>query len=350
MIKALVVPNGDTVSQREEMVITGEGFRSALTIFVHSGQHIPSMHQYLIAPIAVLLVLYAFRYRKMDAELRRSYQILAGLFLVNILIALFYGFYESAPAITWRNSMTGFFHNFRANRVYWLYPTTWYLAAGLAMNLIWRYHSAQERKHRWPALVSFLLIGAILFPTAWTIRQNSNWLLNKSQYKNHKSVGLISWSDFYAEDLMTEIKDYIGKDQSTYKVASLGMCPATPLQAGFYCIDGYASSYSLEYKKAFRKIIAAELDACPAMKTYYDDWGNRCYLLTRESQNYYLIKKDSGFQYKELALDTQAMKDLGCEYIFSAAEITDADSMHLKLEKTFSTDDSYYEVWLYKIQ
>jgi len=341
----LIFPNKTFVSHREEMIISGSGFSSAWDVFWHSGQHAVSLHQYLIIPIAALLIIYGFCFRKMTKELKINYLLVLGIFILNILVALFYGFCESAMVVDWRNSVSGFFHYFAAYRVYWIYPTTWYLAAALSLNLIRRFHPA-----KWPTLVSWLLIGAVLLPTAWNVRQNSNWILNKSQYKNHCNVGLMSWSDYFAEDVMKQIKDYIGADQSTYKVASLGMCPATALEAGFYCIDGYSNNYSMEYKHTFRKIIAAELNKCSAMKSYFDGWGSRCYLFTAESQNYYYLKKDSGFQYKTLDLDTSAMKALGCRYLFSAAEITDADRMHLKLEKTFQTQNSYYEVWLYSLE
>lgn len=341
----LILPNTSYTSHREEMVISGSGFGSAWDVFWNSAQHAVSLHQYLVVPIAVLLVLYGLRFRKMDREMRQSYLILLGLFVLNILVALFYGFCESQFVVNWRNSVTGFFHYFAAYRVYWIYPTTWYLAAGMAVNLIRR-----TGKEKCPVLINWIIIGIILFPTAWHVRENSNWILNKSQYKNNNNVGLMSWSDYFAEDVMEEIKDYIGEDQSTYKVASLGMCPATALEAGFYCIDGYSNNYSLAYKHEFREIIAKELDKCPAMESYFDDWGSRCYLFTEESQNYYYLKKGADFQYQTLELNTEVMKELGCEYLFSAAEITDADSMNLHLEGTFSTDTSYYEVWLYKLE
>lgn len=364
----LILGNGGFVSHREEMVISGTGFASAWEVFWHSAQHAVSLHQYLVVPIVFLIVLYGLRYRRLDDRLQKIYRMVVLLFVINVLTALFYGICESAPVIAWRNSVSGFFHYFSANRVYWIFPTTWYLAAGLAMHLILGYHSAAHSAAAvtqapaqwegdrysllgtWPSLVSFLLIGVLLLPTAWNVRQNSNWILNKSQYKNHCNVGLMSWSDYFAEDVMAQIRDYIGQDQSAYKVASLGMCPATALEAGFYCIDGYSNSYSLDYKHAFRKIIARELAACPPMAAYFDGWGSRCYLLTRESQNYYYLKKGADFSYEKLQLDTEQMKKLGCTYLFAAAEIKDADSMHLQLEKTFSTENSYYEVWLYRLQ
>lgn len=165
----------------------------------------------------------------------------------------------------------------------------------------------------------------------------------------------MSWADYFAEDLMREIDAAIyektGRTKEEYRVASLGMCPAVALEAGFYCIDGYSNNYSLEYKHEFREIIAKELEKCPGMKAYFDDWGSRCYLFTEESQNYYYLAKDEDFRYEKLELDTGKMREMGCEYLFSAAEIEeeDAERMGMELFGVFETEGSYYGVWVYGI-
>ena len=302
--------------------------------------------------------------------------------LINILAALFYGFCQSQIVVDFRNSVHGFFHYFAPQRVYWIFPTTWYVAAGLAAGLIWRDHdflrirkreerteksaSRREIPERWnkwngvPGISGDIFAGVLilimLIPTAWNIRQNSIWILNKSQYKNNRNVGLMSWADYFAEDLMQGIEESVfektGLRQEEYRVASLGMCPAVALEAGFYCIDGYANNYSLEYKHEFREIIEEELEKCPAMKGYFDDWGSRCYLFTEESQNYYYLAKDADFQYSKLVLNTVKMKEMGCRYLFSAAEIEkeNVERLGLKLFGVFETEESYYRVWGYELE
>lgn len=214
-------------------------------------------------------------------------------------------------------------------------------------------------QRKMPKFLSDILAGTVilvmLVPTAWVIRQNSIWILNKSQYKNNRSVGLMSWADYFAEDLMEEIAAAVfektGQSQEEYRVASLGMCPAVALEAGFYCIDGYSNNYSLEYKHEFREIIERELDKCPAMKGYFDDWGSRCYLFTEESQNYYYLAKNADFCYERLELDTEKMREMGCSYLFSAAEIAEgnAERLGLKLFGVFEIGESYYRVWVYRL-
>lgn len=464
LFSELLLGSGGYVSHREEMVIAGNSdfWGCVKDVFLNSAQHAFSFHQKLILPILAVIVFYAFRWKRWrrqaagqrrapgenigergrarnahaeynggmpadvneeaagegrtdfseeDIENARQCQImyvwLILIILINILTALFYGFCQSQIVVDFRNSVSGFFHYFSPQRVYWIYPTTWYVAAGLAAGLIRRDHDFLNGKRRSEEaeemaaspfrktsdsghniqktsgtgnnigktsdtgynilkpsdterkiagdIFAWLLICAVLTPTAWQIRQNSIWILNKSQYKNNCSVGLMSWADYFAEDLMQEIETAIyektGQTQKEYRVASLGMCPAVALEAGFYCIDGYSNNYSLEYKHEFREIIEAELEKCPPMESYFDGWGSRCYLFTEESQNYYYLAKDAEFRYEKLELNTEKMKELGCKYLFSAAEIEEGNAGRLGLELlgVFDTEESYYRVWVYEL-
>ena len=350
LFRELILGNGGYVSHREEMVVAGGDFwYSAKEVFLHSAQHAPSLHEKLILPILLVMIVYGFLWKRLDKDCRNIYIWLVTIFVVNLLVAFFYGFCQSSIVVDFRNSVTGFLHYFSAYRVYWLYPTSWYVSLGLAAALAWKTHG------KCPDVLAGMLILVVMLPIAWNIRQNSNWILNKSQYKNNCNVGLMSWKDYFAEDLMAEIRDAIreetGMEQSEYRIASLGMCPAVPLEAGFYCIDGYSNNYSLEYKHQFREIIEKELEKCPDMRTYFDDWGSRCYLYTQESQNYYYLKKDADFRYQNLELNTGKMKQMGCDFLFSAAEIVpeNAEKLGLTLQGVYDTEDSYYRIWVYKI-
>ena len=140
----------------------------------------------------------------------------------------------------------------------------------------------------------------------------------------------ITWSDYFALGVMDQVENYIsqeeGLEQHEYKVASLGIDPSAALLHGFYCVDGYSNNYPLEYKTAFRQVIAKEIDKSEWLKAYFDDWGNRCYLLSSELYGYYNVEKNS-FWYNSLELNTDALKQLGCDYILSAAYIVPAEDI-----------------------
>ncbi|GAA3312748.1 hypothetical protein GCM10020331_001250 [Ectobacillus funiculus] len=102
-----------------------------------------------------------------------------------------------------------------------------------------------------------------------------------------------SFRQFYSEHLFQEIKNYIGKPQQSYRVASIGLHPAIAQYNGFYTVDTYTNFYPLSYKYQFRAIIAKELDKSPVLKDYYDHWGNRVYVFVAELGKHYEFRKNS---------------------------------------------------------
>ncbi len=367
---SLVTSSGESeISHRTEMVNYASDFQeNVVNIFLGSGQHAFSYHKYLILPVLAVTLVYfgksialTVTSRKTDSpkesnDIRKNRQVkltrLLGICWGLIAaITLFYGFYYTKPVVDLRNASTGILHYFQMQRFYFALPTLWYLMAGICVALV-----IKDREKKWN--VVFLLLLLILYlPTVENIKDNSTWFLNIRQYNDLKAGGdgldVMSWKQYFAEDVYEQIAEKIheetGLSKEDYRVASLGLSPAVALHNGFYTIDGYSNNYSLAYKKAFRQIIAKELEKTPAMKLYFDEWGSRCCLFNAESQNYYYLKKGADFVYSDLEFDTEQMQALGCRYLFSGAEITEenATSMGLKLWYIFETDDSYYRVWVY---
>lgn len=328
------------------LILYGDGFS------IHTGQ------RFLILQISVILVIYGIRYKKSSKKIQKIYKTALFFFCFNLLIAVIYGFCGTALYFKIRNHL-GVLKGFNFSRFFWLYPGTWFLCDALILLLPVIYHGEYPvqdeavKYHftkKWPLWMSWLLVFILILPAAWNIRQNSNWLLNKSQYKNNMGVGLISWKMFFDGDLMEEIGDYIGREKSSYRVASLGISPSVASVAGFYTIDGYSDNYSLEYKYRFRKIIEKELDKNEALKGYYDHWGSRVYLFTdQETADYGAKRYNRDFVYSNLELNTSVMLEMGCEYIFSAAPIQNAADLHIELQKVFDDEESFYRIYLYKI-
>lgn len=78
------------------------------------------------------------------------------------------------------------------------------------------------------------------------------------------------------------------------------------------------------------------------MRVYFDTWGNRCYLFNSITGNYMRLQKGNTLVYEGLEFDMEALRELGCEYLFSGAEIGDADRMGMELVGYFETEDSYW--------
>ena len=62
------------------------------------------------------------------------------------------------------------------------------------------------------------------------------------------------------------------------------------------------------------------------------------------------LSKNENVQFENLEFDMGKMKELGCEYLFSAGEILDADEMGLELLGYYETEKSHWGVWLYQLK
>lgn len=347
LIREILFGTGSYISHREEMVSSATPFFETFwNVFQNSAQHAPSLHKYLILPIVLFLILGAFC--KKEETDRNIYKAAVINFLFLIAIALFYAFCHLSAVVDWKNNATGFLHYFQMHRVYWLYPAAWYLEFAWAAAVPWRTKVPHTDARMRVGKLAVILI--CLLPTLQLLKVNSGMYLNVNQINNGSDVtGYISWESWFAEDLMQEIDDAIGRDKSTYRVAHLGISPAPSLMHGFYTVDGYSNNYPLEYKHRFREVIAAELEKNEEVRVYFDLWGNRCYLFNSITGNYMQLKKGNTLVYEGLEFDMDALRELGCEYLFSGAEIGDAERLGLELVGYYETDDSYWGIWVYCI-
>ena len=343
----LILGQSDYVSHREELVNNAYPFLETVRdVFVNSSQHAVSLHKYLILPIVALMIIEGIRYRKLD--LYEKVRFLTALSILAVLagIALVFGISRSWWVVEFKNRMSGFLRYFQLERFYWLYPTLWYLDFALVFSIWWK------RKGGWQiTLVKLLVLMLLVLPTLNLIKPRSYFYQNVNQYNNGSGVtGYISWESYYAEDLMREIEQVIGRDMSTYRVAHLGISPAPSLMHGFYTVDGYSNNYPLEYKHKFRLVIADELAKNEETRLYFDQWGSRCYLFNGSSGTYWNMSKYENVKYEQLDFDMEALKDLGCEYLFSGGEILCAGELGLEFMGYFETEESYWGIWLYAVQ
>ena len=342
LVKEFLLGGASYVSHREELVNHGMPFWNTVkTVFMESAQHAPSYHKYLVLPIVLLLVVFFFL--KKDCREKVFYRVTVIGFAVLASIAVLYGICNSVVIAAWKNSLHGFFRYFQLERFYWLYPAGWYLEFAMATAVWWR-HKSEWR------LIQSILLTLILLPTLQLVKENSFLYMNVNQINNGSGItGYISWESYYAEDLMQELEDAIGKDKETYRVVHLGINPSPALMHGFYTVDGYSNNYPLEYKRAFRKVIASELEKNAQVRAYFDDWGSRCYLFNHVTGTYWNLSKYSDVQYSNLEFNMEELRDLGCEYLFSGGEVTDGEKLGLEFMGYFETEKSYWGIWLYKL-
>lgn len=346
---------GETVtSHKTEYVLAAESFgKSLLNGLLYGGQHSQDYHLSFLA-VGVIMALVALVVVKKASIKRLGYQAV-GLVGCNIVFAAVAALWNSAAGVALRENL-GALGAFQVDRFLWLSPCLWYLFLACCIAMLaelWNERKAIAA-YKWAAVMGAVFMIAALGVSGLQILKNSDFKSNIQKLRN-PAYPAMSYEDYYAIGVYDQVEEfmaqYTGLEQSQYRVVSLGIDPAAALYHGFYCLDGYSNNYSLEYKHAFRTVIAPALQESEYLRDYFDDWGNRCYLFGSECPGYYTIEKN-GFYFSHLELDTEALKALGGDYLFSAAYIANADELGLRqlTEEPFETQESYYRIFVYEVE
>ncbi len=322
---------------------------------MQGGQHSRDEHVWLLllaaAAAAVCLLRAKAGKRALSgtyrAALLRSMGVCLGW---NCLFALTAGLWKSAAGIRLR-SLLGVFGAFQVERVLWIAPCLWYLLGACGIALIWQY--IREHGRSFFCVCAGLPVLLAVCVTGVRLLQANDVKANIQKLRN-PDYAMLSLRDYYAMGVMEQVEEFLydrtGQTQAAYRVVSLGIDPAAALYHGFYCLDGYSNNYPLAYKHAFRRIIEPELEKSDYLKEYFDGWGNRCYLFSSECPGYFTIEKN-GFYFQNYQLNSEALRELGGKYLFSAAYIVNAEEQGLTLmrEEPFETSDSYYRIFVYAV-
>jgi hypothetical protein len=153
---------------------------------------------------------------------------------------------------------------------------------------------------------------------------------NKNNYKfdnlNFNLKTNNSFNSYYKKETYKKIKILVGSN----KVASIGIDPMIAAMNDINIIDGYHTLYQLSYKTRFRKIIEQELNQNEKLKDYFDNWGNRVYVLYSDKNN--------------LLINFNEVKNLGADYIISSFPIKDQ-----VLESNYVLYDEKNKIYLYRL-
>ncbi|MCM3165150.1 DUF6044 family protein [Metabacillus litoralis] len=290
--------------------------------FVLGHTHVMTVHGIFILTVTLISL-----YIVITKRLWKEERVFLFLFILNFALSTWYAFWFYKGWLP----LTKKFHvmdTFNFARFHFLRPLVIYVGFALGLKIIWNYRKS------WKPYAFFFIIAQIVL----LIGFNDEVIYHKKP----------SVKEFYSEPLFKEIKSYIGLPQKSYRIASIGIHPAIPQYNGFYTLDTYNNFYPLSYKYEFRKIIEKELEKNKKIRTYFDEWGGRCYIFTDELGKHYMFKENSKKTLKNLELNTEAFKNLGGSFIFSAVPIENASENNLVLEKTFQSETSVWKIYLYK--
>lgn len=353
------------VSHKTEYALGGGRFWDYFWTYLwYNGDHSTDYHQWILVLAGIILVGAGVRrfwgtgrsgVSKSDAPEAQSRNVpTARLLLLSVDLACIVVLCMAAAL--WNCNLSlgvreglGTLGAFQLVRILWIAPALWYAALALCLVILWDWKARIRRMEYMGYLAG---LGVLSLVGLQCLKGSTlKMCLQELLLPGYETI---SWSDYLALGVMDQVEEYLLEQEGLaieeYKVASIGIDPSAALYHGFYCVDGYSNNYDLAYKHAFRKVIATELDKNEWLKSYYDDWGNRCYLFSAEIPGYFNIEKGTSW-YNFLELDTKALKELGCDYILSAAYIVNAEDNDLVLlrEEAFETPESYYRIYLYRI-
>ncbi|MEH7582075.1 DUF6044 family protein [Priestia megaterium] len=326
LVDSLLFPEAPT-SRNEFLSSTlsfGHSVRLAFKNYTLGHTHVMTLHTFVILPLSFIVLWIVARNQK--GKLEKTF---LQLFILNLLLSIWYAFwfYKGWEPLKEKYQL---FNTFNFARFHFLRPLIIYLMFAVGGYVLWKRGKAWK-KFVWVCLVLQLLVLFIANPELYY------------RYNHEPSV-----KEFYAVHQFDEISRYIGKPQSSYRVASIGLHPSIAQYNGFYTLDTYNNFYPLTYKHEFRKIIAKELDKNKKLESYYDHWGNRCYVFVSELGKKYDYRKDSTKKIRHLQLNISQFKKMGGRYIFSAVPIENAESDGLHFLKAFNDKQSAWKVYVYE--
>ncbi|PLR94162.1 DUF6044 family protein [Bacillus sp. T33-2] len=290
--------------------------------YILGHHHAMTVHTFIILPVMFIALYFVWKKR-----LWRNEKVFVFLFALNFILSAWYAFWFYKGWLP----MTERFHfldTFNFARFHFLRPLVVYVLFAVGLRILWQQGSGWRRAVPWLVVAQIVLL---IFTNEEIIFQNKPTV-----------------KEFFAEEQFDEIKEHIGLPQQDYRVASIGIHPSISQYNGFYTLDTYNNFYPLSYKYEFRKIIEKELDKNKTIRTYFDEWGGRCYIFTDELGKHYMFTKDSKKRLKNLELNMEPFKKMGGRYILSAVPIDNAGENNLKLDKIFNSNSSIWKIYLYE--
>lgn len=266
------------------------------------------------------------------------------IMLFIIANAAIYGLYYQEALRTFVETIIPPLKGWQFNRTLFFNPFLWYAAFFFVLKALY-----DSRKRYTKLLANLAVLIALVVITMTPARYNDFYHTCYSYaYKLIKGapVNALTYQEFYSEELFEEIKRDI--NYNAEKSVAYGMHPAVLEYNGITTLDGYLGFYSLEYKEAFRKIVAPALERSEAWRINFDNWGARAYIFPgNDADNSWQPVANYTLSDSNLYIDADAFRALDGEYIFSRFELANADALSLSLTGTYTHESSPYTIYLY---
>lgn len=350
LVKQLLGIGEPFISHKSEIIRYANPFLDSMSTILFDGVTYTESKQLFFIPIIIIAVILALvdKYSKQpNVRIRSLIKKLSISLILLVIYSMLYSFISGDIFTNIVNSTTGALHDFDLSRFSWIMPVFWYMALGLSVSIVIEFFANNRFLHG----LSITACVVSLSLTAFAALYSNDLKFNIIKLLHHNDYYMMTWDQFYAEDLFEEVDKLIGKDKTEYKVVSYGIYPAAATYNGFYCLDAYSNNYDVNYKHEFRKIIEPALNESDYLTEWYDKWGNRCYIVQPETNNYFTFEKRWTPYIDTLNLNLDALRDMGCEYIISASYVINPGECGLTLlnpdEVPIQSGNSWYRLWVY---
>ena len=320
----------------------GDLWATFVDSFLHDYLHSNSVHTCFVLPVCALY----FIWNNVQYMRKRKSGIWRDPFHLTILFILFncavYTLYYWEPLRDLIETLLPPLKGFQYGRTIYFNTFAWYFAFFIVLKEIY------DRRRLVACSFGLIAILVVMGTQGEYSDFYNTCYCNLYKLLKHKEVNQLSYDEFYGGSLIAQIKEDIEYTPDK-GVCAYGFHPAMLSYNGITTIDGYCGYYSQEYKESFREVIAPTLEKNPYWQTYYDEWGCRAYLFSASGENIYDFGANAESIPQEILINEQALKELGCDYIFSRVEIINADEMQLDLVGEYSDGKMPYSVYVYKL-
>ena len=323
---------------REEMIIGSSSLigllKNIFNGFVRGHYHSSSAHIYFILPVCFIYFSYLNISIIKSLGIKECFKKLFNWILLCILFnSIVYGLGYYEPFINLIGIIIPPLKGFQFARTLWLNNFLWCFAFSYVVITI-------GKKRILPYCACLIeLIVMLINPEQYNIvGYNIIYQIDKSN--------VMSYCEFYSEGLFEEIKDDIGYNNEWS--CAFGFHPAVLNYNNISTLDGYLSYYPLSYKKQFRELIAPDLEVDEKNRAYFDYVGIRPYLFSKDVS--YAPEREKSVTQAELLIDSVVFKEMNGKYIFSAVEITNAETLGFEELGCYSDEESLYIIHVYEIK
>ncbi|MDR0827113.1 MAG: DUF6044 family protein [Desulfovibrio sp.] len=317
--------------------------QKTLTMLIDGQYHVNTFQRQVLLPVcAAVFIVNCLASGKMrslaDEKLSYARKIQIVLFLTIIFCAFTQGLFAWLPIVRIKESLP--IVSMIKMRFWYLNQILWYSCFAIAcwelLCLIYRLAPASTPKG---------LLTALLFLVA-----SAQFVIIELRSTDTMPKTESSFQQFFAPELFARVSASIPENKKDFRTVTFGMSPTISSFNGFRGIDLYEPTYSLDHKREFRKIIAAELEKDPVIREYFDDWGSRCYIFQAHALDW--MRNESKAQHVDL--NYEQLRQMNVSYIVSSVAMDTENSADIELVSItprLSPQESYWEnIYVYKIK